>query len=67
MSYRYYRNREGYPDPTAGAALENLMREHRRQTAVRNRNLHGKERRRTNRRLKYQHEDVHRQMREGGR
>ena len=54
MSYRYYRNREGYPDPTAGAALENLMREQRKQTAVKNRNIHGKERRRANRRMKNQ-------------
>ena len=67
MSYRYYRNREGYPDPTAGAALENLMREQRKQTAVRHRNLHGKERRRANRRLKHQRENVPRQIQEGGR
>lgn len=54
MSYRYYRNNEGYPDPTAGAAIHKVMREQRKQRKPGNRKQRSRERRRANRRLKHQ-------------
>jgi len=40
MSYGIYRNCEGYSDPTAGAAMSNILRKERsdRRKAIRRRN-----------------------------
>ena len=53
MSYGIYRNNEGYSDPTAGAAMSNILRDQKRSLREASRKLHGKERRRANRRLKH--------------
>jgi len=52
MSYGIYRNCEGYSDPTAGVAMSNIIRDERKQKKKELIKLHGKERRRLNRRLK---------------
>lgn len=54
MNYRYYRNNEGYPDPTAGAAINKVMREQSKQRKPGNHKQRSRERRRANRRLKHQ-------------
>ena len=64
MRYGIYRNNEGYSDPTAGAAMRNILREQRKRTAKEVSVLHGKERRRYNRRLKHQREAQQRQLAE---
>ena len=56
MRYGIYRNNEGYSDPTAGAAMSNILREQRKAAKKEVAKLHGKERRRYNRRLKHQRE-----------
>lgn len=61
MRYGIYRNSEGYSDPTAGAAMRNILREQRQRAKKEEVKLHGKERRRYNRRLKHQREAQHRQ------
>ena len=53
MSYGIYRNNEGYSDPTAGAAMSNVLRDQKRSLREASRKLHSKERRRANRRLKH--------------
>jgi hypothetical protein len=62
MSYRYYRNSEGYSDPTAGAALGNVMREQKKTRTVAVRKSRSRERQRANRRLKHQREALQRRM-----
>ena len=54
MRYGIYRNSEGYSDPTAGAAMRNILWEQRQRAKREATKLHGKERRRYNRRLKHQ-------------
>ena len=56
MRYGIYRNNEGYSDPTAGAAMSNILREQRKAAKKEVAKFHGKERRRYNRRLKHQRE-----------
>jgi len=56
MRYGIYRNSEGYSDPTAGVAMRNTLREQRQRAKKEAVKLHGKERRRYNRRLKHQRE-----------
>ena len=34
MSYRYYRNSEGYSDPTAGEAIANIRRQERKEKRI---------------------------------
>ena len=51
MSYRYYRNSEGYSDPTAGAAINNVVRQQRVARVAEKNN--SRERQRANRRLKH--------------
>ena len=62
MNYRYYRNCEGYADPTAGAALGNVMREQKKTRTVAVRKSRSRERQRANRRLKHQREALQRRM-----
>ena len=62
MNYRYYRNCEGYPDPTAGAALGNVMREQKKAQKAASRKSRSRERQRANRRLKHQREALQRRM-----
>ena len=61
MRYGLFRNHEGYPDPTAGAAMRNILWEQQQRAKKEVVKLHGKERRRYNRRLKHQREALHRQ------
>ena len=60
MSYNYYRNSEGFRDPTAGAAIANVMREQKaKRQAMRskeNNRVRSRKRRRENRRRKRQME-----------
>ena len=51
MSYRYYRNSEGYSDPTAGAAINNVVRQQR--VARMSERNNSREHQRANRRLKH--------------
>ena len=46
MRYGIYRNNEGYSDPTAGAAMSNILREQRKAAKKEVAKLHGKDRRR---------------------
>ena len=62
MSYRYYRNNEGYPDPTAGAAIYKVMREQSKQRKPGNYKQRSRERQRANRRLKRQREAIQKQL-----
>ena len=62
MSYRYYRNSEGYPDPTAGAALGKVMREQKQARKPEKRKHRSRERQRANRRLRRQMEALNSRM-----
>lgn len=62
MSYGIYRNNEGYSDPTAGAAMSNILRDQKRSLREASRKLHGKERRRANRHLKHLREAEYKQQ-----
>ena len=64
MSYGIYRNNEGYSDPTAGAAMSNILRDQKRSLREASRKLHGKERRRANRRLKHLRKAEHKEQNE---
>ena len=52
MSYGIYRNNEGYSDPTAGAAMSNILRNQNQQKKVIAKKPRSRERQRANRRLK---------------
>ena len=52
MSYGIYRNNEGYSDPTAGAAMSNILRNQNQQKKVIGKKSRSRERQRANRRLK---------------
>lgn len=62
MSYRYYRNNEGYPDPTAGAAIGKVMREQSKQRMPTKKKSRSRERQRANRRLKRQREAIQKRL-----
>lgn len=62
MSYRYYRNNEGYPDPTAGAAIGKVMREQSKQRKPGNHKQRSRERQRANRHLKHQREALQKRL-----
>lgn len=64
MRYGLYKNSEGYSDPTAGFAMRNILREQRQRAKKEAAKLHGKERRRYNRRLKHQREAQQTQLAE---
>ena len=52
MSYGIYRNSEGYSDPTAGAAMSNILRNQNQQKKAVGKKPRSRERQRANRRLK---------------
>ena len=62
MSYRYYRNYEGYLDPTAGAAIGKVMREQSKQRMPAKKKSRSRERQRANRRLKHQREAIQKRL-----